>query len=235
MTEQCVVRYPSPQAALKGDHIIYPLANVAPFAKEILIHIGYRQCVEVQTGIPGKHVGEQRPAGAGRFNIHPRLQHSVSGHDLTAVWIQLGPVQRVRQGRNQASGGATGNSSICVHGDHISDPGQHFQLSDLDPIGGILASTEQAIELDQLASLALPPHPAILSWVPLAVAMEEIERPAASPSVLSIQGHDAVLKLHQQFAIIGHLLFGRISEIREQRQAQVRVLVAQEVKLQASQ
>jgi len=43
------------QAAFKRGDIIYPLSDVAPFAKQILIHIRYGKRVQVKTGIHCKY------------------------------------------------------------------------------------------------------------------------------------------------------------------------------------
>ena len=84
------------QTALERIHIIDAFADVAPLAKQILVHIGDGQCVQIEAAIARKEAGEEGAVGTGGLNLGARLQNGVARNHFARLGIELGVVERVR-------------------------------------------------------------------------------------------------------------------------------------------
>ena len=62
-----------------------------------------------------------------------------------------------------------------VEREHEPDRRQNARITHVAGEGGRLISGEQAVELGQLTSLALPSHPAALAGVPQPLAMQQMK------------------------------------------------------------
>ena len=74
-----------------------------------------------------------------------------------------------------ALGGVARQARVGVERDAVADRRQHVQLADLGREARVGRAAQQAVELLDLAALALPAHPRVLAGVPLPVAMEQEE------------------------------------------------------------
>src|SRR5439155_21259496 len=94
--------------------------------------------------------------------------------------------------------------------------------------------SQEAIQLVQLAPLALPPHPRPLGLVPEPPALEEKESLAAvrRGTVTPVQTGDPLARGPERFVITRHALRGRIHPVGEDRKAKIAVRIRQVVHLE---
>ena len=81
-------------------------------------------------------------------------------------------------------------AGVGVERDAVADLRQDGQVADLDG-GRVRRAAQQAIELLDLAALALPSHPAAFLAIPLPGAVEEIEAVAVPVAVARVERLDA--------------------------------------------
>jgi hypothetical protein len=69
------------EGALECLHVVNALPDVAAFTEQILIHIGNRCGVRVESHVPRKHLGERRRCRTHCADRYTRLQDAVAlGH-----------------------------------------------------------------------------------------------------------------------------------------------------------
>ena len=108
-------------------------------------------------------------------HANARLQDAVAlGHPPHSL-IEFRPVERMRQRANQAACRLERQLRVGIQRDDISHRRQGRVIPVADHEARIRRAAEQAIELRQLASLALPSHPSAFAWIPAPLAMEVVE------------------------------------------------------------
>ena len=96
----------------------------------------------------------------------------------------------------------------------------------------IRAVEDEPIQLDELAPLALPSHPAFLARIPFSVAVEQVEGSTRGRTVLVVELLNASLQLPEQLCILGHSPPRCIGEVRKQSEGELPVRVGEIVRLQ---
>ena len=137
----------------------------------------------------------------------------------------------MRERGDQPVSGFARHDRIGVQGDDVLDLAQHLQIARLHTKSGVSVSSQQEIQLVQLAPLALPAHPSLFTRIPLGVAMKKVKRAGRFPVVFLIEPADAGLGLLDQGVLARCAQLRRIGQIGEQRKVQVRILIAQIVHL----
>ncbi len=95
-----------------------------------------------------------------------------------------------------------------------------------------VAPRKQAVELFDLAALALPAHPPPLRLVPLAKAMEQEETVGASAAVLAVERFDAASRRLEDLGVAGQRLGGGVAKITEDGEVDIRIDVAERLNLE---
>ena len=90
-------------------------------------------------------------------------------------------------------------------------------------------AAQQAVELGQLAALALGAHPAVLARVPLPRAVKQKETIGAVPGVQLVDSPARRLDEHR---VIGLGALVSVSKVREQREMKMRVAIRKEPNLE---
>src|SRR5262245_11815478 len=131
----------------------------------------------------------------------------------------------MRQGPDEPRGGTARQLGIGVERDHEADLGWH--LARLDQERGVGRAAQQAIELVQLAALALPAHPAPLAVAPETPAVEEIEArlAVARRAMPAVELGDAGARRLQQGLVLRRVLRGGVGPVRDEAEAQLSVVV----------
>ena len=217
------------QAALEGVHIIDALADVNPFAEQILVRVRHRARVQIQADIAGKDARKAGAVDAGRRDLDPGLQQRITGDDGATARIELGAIERMRERGDQPVRGFARHDRIGIQRDDVLDLTQHFQIARLHAEGSFCAAAQQQIELVQFAAFALPAHPALFARIPFGIAMEEIKWPGRFAVVFLVERTDAGAGLLDQRVTLRLGLSRRVGQIGEQRKVQMRILVAQKV------
>ena len=164
----------------EGIDVINALAGERAFAEKILVDIGYREYIRVESGAAGIYLLiECALAAAWKRDRHPRLHDSVTAGYPAGSGIEYWLVERVRQLAGQFSGGIARQQGIGVEHDDISYALR--QIRGNIHKGCIRRPAEQPVEFVKLATLALPAHPHGFGGVPSAGAMQQHEPVVAVP------------------------------------------------------
>ena len=101
--------------------------------------------------------------------------------------------------------------------------------------GAFGAAQHELVELGELAPLPLPSHPDALARIPAAGAVEEIEGVLAAAGVAGVERPHALdRRLHDRGVVLPGL-GGRVGEVAQHREVQVRLPVGQELDLEVLQ
>ncbi len=95
MAQDGIIRYGILQDLLKDMQVINTLTGEYPFAEHILIHVGSRKRICVQTFLSGENAGEQRPVGISRTERDPWLDQSEAFRHDPLLQINDRPVHWV--------------------------------------------------------------------------------------------------------------------------------------------
>ena len=81
----------------------------------------------------------------------------------------------------------SGQPGVAVQRDAVADARQDLRVAHVDVVAGVGRAAQQAVELFELAALALPADPGPLARVPLAHPMEQVEAVGATLAEAGIQ------------------------------------------------
>ena len=220
VTEEGVLRYPSREGRLKSIDVVDPFAGVGSLFEEVLIHVGGRGCVGVNT--PGARddplVGRAfRACRQGRRN--PGLQDRISPDHATFSGIEARPVQRVRRCPDQTVGTFLRQPGVCIQGEDVADPlGHRGRLPANGNEGGVPRAPEQPVQLVELPSLPLPADPLAFLLVPETPTVQQKETAPilGGTPVFLVEARDAVGQCVEELLVAGHTLLGRIRPVAQE-------------------
>ncbi len=188
--DQIVAQHPPFRKSLRqqpaeGMNVVDSLALVGAFAAQVLVDIGDRLGIGVDTDGIGKQPAEDRDAGAGQGRTHPRLDDGVGAGDDVPCRIETRLVEGVGQGLDQSPGRPVRQLGIAVEGDDETDVGQPLLVADQDQGGGRLGPgpVDQAVQLLQLAPFAFPADELLLGFAPGAGPVKQEEALAVMAAV----------------------------------------------------
>ena len=233
VAEQRVFRHSPLERALERVDVVDALAGVRAFAEEVLIHVRDGGGVGIDAGRAGEHAPKERALALGRQGRRdPWLENPVALDDAALARLEARPVQRVGERADQSRRGAAGQLGVGVERDHEADRRRHLEVLDHERRVGRAA--EQAIELVQLAALALPAHPATLALAPETPAVEQIEAglTVAGGAVAPVELGDAGARRGQQGLVVGGVLLRAVRPVGQQREAERAVVVGEVVNTQ---
>ena len=146
-----------------------------PSLEHILVGVGYRRRVGIDSGVSRVEPREERTTRARERDADARLQDAVPLGDAADCGIERGPIQRVRDDANQVAGGIPGQARVAVERDAIPHLRQDRRVADRHDEAGVGRAAQQAVEFLDLSALALPSHPQAFLLVPLTRTMEQEE------------------------------------------------------------
>ena len=234
VTQQMRLREPARQQAMKRLQIIDPLAVIIPLACQVLVKVGHRVRVRIDPAGVGEDAREPRGCGAGKRGAHPRLNDGVTAQHRAAIGREPRLIERMSQCLDHPPCRLAQQLRIGVQRD--DKPGS-FELRAIPHTEQIVQfrpgfAHEKPVELFEFAALAFPSHPALLTFVPLTLAMKEEEPPRPVPAVQLLDAaHDNL----QVFRILRHVRSRRVGKIAEQREAQICIRVPEKANLEALQ
>jgi hypothetical protein len=135
----------------------------------------------------------------------------------------------MRERAEQAMHCAWREDRVCIGRDDVGRADQRLCIARPHREGRRVAGGEEIVELRQLAALALPPHPDPVGRVAAPPPVKEDER-----SVVGIAGIQTVhpgVQSGEDACVRRHRRLGRVREIAQQDEAQVRDGVGQPVRL----
>ena len=92
--------------------------------------------------------------------------------------------------------------------------------------------TQKGIQLAQLATLPLIPHPHAFGLIPATWPMKQKECIVICDTVFDVQRTNQLTRPLQQCVVIGQCRFGRITKVSQQGKVQIGVAIAEEANLQ---
>ncbi len=139
--------------------------------------------------------------------------------------IEAGTVQRVRHLPDQPLHDVARQPRVGVERDHVANAGGNqrggIAVGDEARVGG---AAQQAVQLVQLAALALPADPLAFALVPEPAPVQQQEAIAVGGRrVPLIQPRDSSARGREQRVVAGLALGGGVRPVREQREADVAV------------
>ena len=228
MAQQRVRRESAGNGALEHLDFIDPLPRERALAEQVLVHIGHGRRIGVHAGMPGKDGRVAGPVRTGERYAHARLEDAVALHDATGALVEHGAVQRVRHRADECRRGVAGQHSIRVQRDDVADAGKPLGLPLDDRKCSLLGAQQVAVELHELAALALPAHPDSVGLIQAPRTVEQVERRArllALGGVRRVERAHAVDGRGDDRVVTGLHLGGRVEKVAEEREADLRIAV----------
>src|SRR5690348_16054142 len=155
-------------------NLVDALSGEAAFGVKVLVDVRDGAGVNIDSGLAGVERGEARLQGRVDADADAGLEDSVSGGDDAAFGINDSAVERMRHCADHGGGGAARQLRVRVEGDDVAHARKGGEIAGLDG-KGVEFSAQIFVEVEQLATLALPAHPDALARVEDAMAMEEEE------------------------------------------------------------
>ena len=219
VAEQGRVRNPVGENGLEGIDRVDALAGIGTLAEEVLIDVGDGGGIGIDS------VGARECALIGRAFVadrkvrsDARLEDRIALDDAPPGGVDNRLVQRMRHLADQPPHRVGRKPRIRVQGDDIMDALRHCRRAPVEAEEGRVAgAAQQAVQLVQLAALALPADPQALAFVPHAAAMEQEEPVAAGRRrVPAVQAGDRFDRGLQERVVALDRLACRIGPVREQ-------------------
>ena len=227
VTQQGVIGHPLVQAAGESIHIVDALAYIIPFAKQILVNVGYGRGVQVQNRISRVDPRKNGAVCRGKLDLHPGLEHGVAVVDRARHGVNVGMVQRVRKRSDQVTGALARQDGVGIQRDHIADGGQDLQIPKLNHITCFSNTPQQVIQFHKLATFALPPHPAAFAGIPQTLAVEKEKWAVIFVPVFRIKLFDPLPGLGDDLIFTWQLSLLRILKIGQQGKVKVWIGIGQ--------
>ena len=228
VAEDAVLGEAPVERLLEGIDFVDALADERTFLEPVLVDVGDRVRIRVDTGVAPVQPRIPRPVGAGQAHGHAGLQDAVALADPLPVRVVARPIQRVRHGAHQFPRRVARQLGIGVQGNDVLHVRQERRIPD-DPRKTLLIiAAQQRVQIRQLAALALVTHPNLFLRIPAARAMEQEERVAPVAWVLFVQRFDPLRRQLHQRCILRQRFLLRVPKIGQQAKVQVIVPIGQE-------
>ena len=225
-----VVRETAREGLLECVDIVDPLADERALAKDVLVDIRDGTRVGVDAGLATAQQFVIRRVGCRQAGGHAWLQDAVAARDALQGRIEHRAVQWMRHGGDELARGFARQLGIGIQGDDVFDRCQRRDLAHHQRECAVGAAAHQAVQVGQLAALALVPHPGVFLRVPAARTMQQQERRLAR--IGQIQALDGGPGMVCERCIGFGMLGGGIGKIGQQAKAQLRIAIGQEAHFQ---
>ena len=238
VAQERVLRHAVRHRHVEGVEVVDPLAGVAAFTEQVLVHVRDRERVRVD---PGRSRVDPLEDGClvllRQRRRDPWLEHAVAVGHTAGLRIEGRLVERMGDRPYEACHRAPRQPRVRVERDHVAHVGRRGGSR---PVGrqepGGRRAAQEGIQLVELATLALPAHPAAFGLVPGSPPVEQQE-PGASPGGLAVALVEPVDGRHrrrEELVVAGDVLGRGVEPVRQQREPDVPVLVGEIVDLQAA-
>ena len=144
-----------------------------------------------------------------------------------ACGLNVGAVERVSDDPDQLARHAARQPRVAVERDAVLDLRQDGQIADRHGEARVGGAAQQAVELLDLAALALPSHPQPFALVPLAQAVKQEEAVGAAVRVPCVERGDAGARGLEDLRVVRQRLGRRVEKVAEDGEMDVRVDVAE--------
>ena len=220
VAEHGAVRHTTRQRGLERVDVVDALAGIGTLAEQVLVDVRDGGGVGVDATGAGEDALVVRTITPHRQGgCHARLEYTVARDDPATGGIDACAVERMGHLADQPADGIARQPGIRVQRDHEAHAGGNgVRIEE----AAVHRAAQRAVERVQLATLALPPHPARLGGVPCARAMQQQETHAAgNRAVMPVQPCDAGSGRRQQRLISCGLGGVSVRPVRQQGEVEV--------------
>ena len=162
------------QARLERVDVVDALARERSLVEKILVNVGNGEHVGIEAARRREDPLVERVIDMRQRRRHARLHDPVPGDDQAALGIELRPVERMRHLADQVPGRLSRDARVGVERDDVAD--ERRQPAADRHERRVRFTPEKAVELVQLAPLALPAHPPTFRLVPHPAPVQQQER-----------------------------------------------------------
>ena len=213
-----------------------PFAAEAAGTEEVLIDVRNAAAIGVDAALAGKQPVVGRVLRRSwQWRHHARLQNAVAAHDATQCLVDAWRIERVGRHGDEFAQCARWQAGVAVQRDNIA-----YAIGKPKAVGQWretlhAASREQAKQLFEFATLALPAQPALLGLAPTAWTMQQQEsRWCACCSPISrIQCRQPRQRVLEHGDVAGEADAGCVNPVREQGKLCFALAVGEPVPFQA--
>src|SRR5947209_3712038 len=154
MAQQTIFRHPIRERLFECVYVVESLAGVDALPKKILIYIGGRGSVWIDSGVAGKDSRKRRSGRAFQRDADARLQDCVAMFDALSFLIEARLAERMNGRADQTTSRLARQLCVGVKRDHIAHLPQQLTLPGGHYKTGVCRAAQQSIELAQLSTLA---------------------------------------------------------------------------------
>ena len=230
--QQRVVGHAVAQRRHERVDVVEPLAREDALGEQILVRVRHGRRVGIDAGVTRIEPGEQRTRRARECDADARLQNAVAIDHQTGLRIDQWAVQRMRGDADQRARGIARQRRVAVERDAVAHRRQDGRVPDVHDEARVLGAAQQAIELVDLAALALPAHPQAFLRVPLSAAVAQEETIARGVVMFRVERADALARRLQDRGVLRLRLFGGVAEVAQDGEMNVRVQIAERLDLE---
>ncbi len=194
VTDQCVLRDASLEAAHERVDVVDALADVDPRAEQVLIQCRRPRGCRCRSPTSPAKIRENR--------VSRELEGDVSMRGWTIVYpemtrpvvgIEDGAVERMREQADQAVRRFLSEARVSLSRVMTKRiPSSPARVADMASVARVIVPAQQAVELLELAALALPAHEALFCWIPARLAVQQMKRAGSVVAVLGVERRDAL-------------------------------------------
>jgi hypothetical protein len=230
MAQEGIFRGPSGQTRLEGAHVVDPLSREDPDVEEVLIDVKGGVTIEVESLHSTEDAREKCTSVGIGEDLDSRLKNRVPSEDLT-ILPDLGSIERVSESTHEPGCRPTWEPSIGIECEDEGHPLEPLCLP-LDNPEPRIAPEKKLIQLSELPTLPLPPHPSPLRGIPPTGAMQEEKTTFPPISVACIEFANPFRGCGKKGVIRIRALFLRIGEVREKCKGESRIRISLRVGLE---
>ena len=169
-----VFRHAPGQRRLECINVVNALAGKGTFAEQILIQVGSGRRIGLDPAGTGEQLLIDRPVlPVGQGGADARLQDAVSAENAVRCGVDACAVQRMGDLAHHLCDRPAQQPGVGIQRDDIAH--SFRQCAADDGKTRVRGSTQQTVKFAQLATLAFPPHPDALGWVPQPAAVQKIK------------------------------------------------------------
>ncbi len=232
MTENSIVGESRTEHFVEYIDIIDAFADKGPLAEQILINIGNRSRIGVDSPLIGVHPGIQGTVHSGKTHCYPRLQHAIAADDALFFLIITGMIQRMRHGFDKLSGRFTRQLRIRIERNDVFDPGKHRGTPCNQFKTTVRFPAQQPVQVRQFAAFAFISHPDSFLRIPEARTVKQKKTVIMRIGIFTVEFFNLGTGEIQQRLIFGKLLRRSVTEIGQQSKVKIVVTVCQKCDLQ---
>src|SRR5262245_25802992 len=128
---------------------------------------------------------------------------------------------------NQLPGGVSRQSRVAVQRDAIANGSEDGCVAHPQHEAGVSGPSKQSIELFDLAAFALPAHPEMFLFIPLASAIEKEETIGTAVGMFGVERADTLGRRRQNVGVERQHLHIRVLEVAQDGEMKVWIEVAE--------